>query len=632
VRVDRVAGQPNKVKAGLPRAYDSEPKAALPDEEGGINLMPEIFNKTYLFVRGDENDPDKSRVIEPGVPRAIGGAAVKIAPVELTVEAYYPDSRSFVAVDLVTQAKAAVKAVEERLAKAQTELEQARRDVTVPDVQTPGPKVDFDKQIKPLFVERCASCHLGRSSKAGLSLVSVQSILTGGKSGPAVVAGKSAESLLLASLKGERQPRMPLNGAALDDGQMALLARWIDQLPRKMPAQIVKEHPGLIAATEKELAATRASLTALEARVLAEQARLSKPGQPETAALAEQAQAAEREANLLQGEEQVFRAQQKLTEAVSSPMPKDEEQRKSRERAIAAAKKNLETAVAALSKPADEYSPLGPQYPKVSSGRRLGLARWIASRENPLTARVAVNHIWMRHFGKPLVPSVIDFGKNGKQPTHPELLDWLAAEFMESGWSMKKLHRLLVTSKAYKRESGVASTEYASLKIDPDNTYLWRMNPRRLEAEAIRDSVLQVSGSLDLTMGGPDLNEDNQQETPRRSLYFRITPSAQMQFLKVFDGADPTACYRRSESIMPQQALALANSALSLEQARILADKLAGASDFLGAAYLAVLSRPPSAAEREKSLAYMTGFASAEKARASLVHALFNRNEFVTVR
>ena len=125
-------------------------------------------------------------------------------------------------------------------------------------------------------------------------------------------------------------------------------------------------------------------------------------------------------------------------------------------------------------------------YPQESTGRRLAFARWIAHKENPLTARVAMNHIWLRHFGQPIVPRVFDFGRAGPSPSHPALLDWLAAEFMERGWSMKAMHRLLVTSSTYR----MASTPDAdNLRLDPDNKYYWRMPSRRLEAEVVRDSL-----------------------------------------------------------------------------------------------------------------------------------------------
>src|SRR5262249_27743626 len=152
---------------------------------------------------------------------------------------------------------------------------------------------------------------------------------------------------------------------------------------------------------------------------------------------------------------------------------------------------------------AEKYSSFSPEYPPTSTGRRRALAEWLTSRKNPLTARVAVNHIWSRHFHMPLVASVYDFGRNGASPTHPELLDWLAAELMESDWSMKHVHRLIVTSAAYRRlsSSGGAAQNAAA---DPENKFLWRMNAGRMESEVIRDSLLACAGRLDLRFGGQE--------------------------------------------------------------------------------------------------------------------------------
>ncbi|MBL8212264.1 MAG: DUF1553 domain-containing protein [Bryobacterales bacterium] len=639
IRIDRVAGQPDRIQAGLSRAYDSDAKEAGPDDEGGINMLPPVFGKTYLFVRGDENSPDKEQEMQPGTPAVLGGPPIKIAPVELPVEAYYPDIRRFVATDLTKAAHDAVKAAEDKLAKLRAELEAARLESSQPQAAPAGPPLDYDKQIKHLFESRCGNCHVGRGTSGGLSLNSEATAKAGGKSGPAVIPGKSADSLLLLLIQGKKQPRMPLSGPPLDDTQIALIADWINRMPRKSPAEVLKEHPGLISATEKEVLAARAEVVALAARIKVEHARHAQPPSPDLESLSEDAKRKERDANLLRAEENFLRAQLKMSEAMAAPAV-DEKQRGLRERNIAAAKKNLEAALAALNKPADAYSPLGRQYPKMSTGRRLALARWITSPDNPLAARVAVNHIWTRHFGKPLVPSVIDFGRNGKTPSNPALLDWLATRFIESGWSMKKLHRLLVTTRAYRMDSSVPSADHPNLKLDPDNIALWRMNPRRLEAEAIRDSVLKVSGSLDLTMGGPELHEEKDQDTPRRSLYFHLTPDAQLLFLKVFDGVDPTACYIRSESIVPQQALALANSKLSLDQSRRLAETLGGtatpALQFVRQAFLTTLARPATPTEEQKSVAYLQRQAALLNdplaARQSLVRVLFNRDEFVSIR
>ena len=278
-------------------------------------------------------------------------------------------------------------------------------------------------------------------------------------------------------------------------------------------------------------------------------------------------------------------------------------------------------------------SPAGrcQKYPASSTGRRLALARWITDRANPLAARVAVNHVWARHFGEPLVPTMFDFGRNGQPPTHPALLDWLAAEFMDHGWSMKHLHRLMVTSATYRADS---RPDPASAAIDPDNRYLWRMNPRRMEAEVVRDSVLAVAGRLDLTVGGPDLDYEQGLTTFRRSLYYRHANEKQMLFLTVFDAANVNECYRRTASIVPQQALALANSSLTADNARAVAARMGPTGDdaaFVQAAFRCVLGRPPTPAEADECVQFLVA-AEPVKSRERLIHVLFNHHDFVTIR
>ena len=286
----------------------------------------------------------------------------------------------------------------------------------------------------------------------------------------------------------------------------------------------------------------------------------------------------------------------------------------------------LAAARAALDKPSAQYTPITKLYPVTSTGRRMALAKWITSRDNPLAARVAVNHIWMRHLGAPIVPTVFDFGLNGRRPTNQPLLDWLAVELMDPstssgqvpstssgqvpstssgqgrGWNMKSIHRLIVTSSTYRMRSDPAADNEANHKADPDNVYLWRANPRRMQAETVRDSVLFVANHLDFTSGGPDLDHEQGLASNRRSLYFRHAHEKQMTFLKIFDAPSPNECYRRNESVMPQQALALANNSLALAQSRRLASALtqqAGITAdprraFITTAFEQVLSRPPS--------------------------------------
>ena len=293
---------------------------------------------------------------------------------------------------------------------------------------------------------------------------------------------------------------------------------------------------------------------------------------------------------------------------------------------VADAKSKVEAARKALDSPPADYPPLTPIYPETTSGRRTALADWVVSAENPLTARVLVNHVWLRHFGRPLVPTVFDFGKNGRAPSHPALLDWLAVSFMKSKWDIKALHRLLVTSAAYRMESGFTDTE--AIARDPDNVYLWRMNARPLEAEAIRDRLLSVSGLLDETRGGPELDPNDEAPKLRRSLYYRHAPEKVMPFLAVFDGASPTECYRRAETVVPQQAMALVNGRLSARAAEAVAALAAKASaSVVDALFLRVLGRLPESEERVLCDEYLT-----RHPPASLARALFSHADFSTIR
>jgi hypothetical protein len=253
----------------------------------------------------------------------------------------------------------------------------------------------------------------------------------------------------------------------------------------------------------------------------------------------------------------------------------------------------------------------------------------------------------MRHFHQPLVATMNDFGRNGAKPTHPALLDWLAVELMESDWSLKHLHKLIVTSAAYQRSSSAKDAE-RWLAIDPENHLLWRMNAGRMEAEVLRDSLLSLGGVLDLTMGGQELENDIALITHRRSLYYSVHPElgGRNAMGELFDAPDPLECYRRTKSIIPQQALALTNSDLVHRMAAAVARNLQDedANNFLLAAFEQILSRQPTAQELEvclQSLQEANGtdvemnterFAKRQKARESLVRALFNHNDFLTIR
>jgi hypothetical protein len=207
----------------------------------------------------------------------------------------------------------------------------------------------------------------------------------------------------------------------------------------------------------------------------------------------------------------------------------------------------------------------GENQPSIRDGSgRLELARWLASPQNPLPARVMVNRIWQHHFGEGLVRTPNNFGKLGTAPTHPELLDWLAAEFVRSGWSIKAMHRLIVNSATYQQ----AATS-AAVATDPDNLLFGRQNRRRLEAESLRDAMLFVSGRLDLQEGGPSVRD---LATPRRTLYITTIRADRATYQMLFDAADPTAIVeKRVESTVAPQALWLLNHPVVLAQARALA-------------------------------------------------------------
>ena len=393
-----------------------------------------------------------------------------------------------------------------------------------------------------------------------------------------------------------------------------------------------------------KVAAAREERAALVAKVAADDAKFSTPPGADAPALSAAAGKAEREAAVWRLEATVMTAEQSA---------QNDEQKK----ALAESKKKLEEARAKLKEPAKDYTPLTPLNPSTSTGRRLALAKWITDAKNPLTARVAVNHTWARHFGDGLVATVFDFGKNGKPPTHPALLDWLAVELVEHGWSMKHVHRLIVTSATYRMDCGDGPDGERNRSIDPDNRYFWRAPVRRMEAELVRDAVLLVAGRLDLTLGGPELDHAAGLTTSRRSLYYRHAHEKLMTFLRLFDAASPNECYRRQHSVVPQQALALANSPLALTESRVLAGKLKSEADFVTAAFEQVLSRPPTDAERATCEAFLKDQAArlaeptklsafsigdkpsvlpsedpAQRARENLVHVLLNHNDFVTIR
>jgi hypothetical protein len=421
------------------------------------------------------------------------------------------------------------------------------------------------------------------------------------------------------------------------------------------PAKALSVENARLAAAlaEKSLAAAEAQPAALRARAAADRARAGQPPATDSQDLARLAARAERQAAVARAEEDVARAE------LAAGMKEAEADKK-----LAAARDALAKARKALEAPGEAYTSLrgslktlesnleteesrNRPFPTTSTGRRSALARWLTDPRHPLTARVAVNHIWARHFGKPLEPTVFDFGRKGTPPTHPALLDYLAVDLMEHGWSMKHLHRLLVTSETYRLSSSPAGAPPADTATDPENRYYWRMNPVRMEAEVVRDSLLRLSGDLDPRLGGPPVPVADE-SSRRRSLYFVHSHNDENRFLSTFDEASVLECYRRSESIVPQQALALSNSKLTLAAAaRInarLHEQLGDVTDgqFARAAFETVLAGSPTEAEQAECERALAAWADllrrrqvpdpVRRARGDLVQALLNHNDFITIR
>jgi hypothetical protein len=748
IRIDAVPGQPNLLKDGVPRAFDANPAAP-----------------TYLFVRGDDRQPDKSRPLPPNVPPVLGGK-LAVRPVQWTARDLAP-ALGLMADKARKQARAENAAAEANLKSTRDGLASARSLLKRLEAGGPAAKIVeaappvflhdtfaaarpnvwktvsgqwiwekghlVQKQSAPFATLRTVKNHpqnlMGRvryrTTGGGITSVGIafdvvgktawQAIYTHTKEGSSAVqafhrAGGQesypAQGIVRHPLKLNQEIVLDfaVRGMFLNvwvNGQLKIIYRlpvprqtgafalWnheatseflevrLCELPDRVvlaekagemrPSPLagpvvltradaeaaVRRDQAAVARAEKHLAVVRAALAALEARIAADRARGAEPASPRRRALAGAASKAERQVAVLRAEEGVLQAMQTAGEAGA-------------EQKLTAAKKALLAAQAAAAKEDTAYTPLVRLNPAGSTGRRLALARWITRRDNPLTARVAVNHIWLRHFGKPLVPTVANFGLAGKKPTHPRLLDWLAVRFMDDGWSMKKLHRLIVTSATYRLDSRAAK-DNPNLAGDADNRYLWRMTSRRMEAEVVRDSLLAAAGRLDLAQGGPILDEKLGQTSQRRSVYFRFNTEYKMLFLDQFDVASPSECYRRHESVVPQQALALINSALSLNQSRLLAGQLARSlagsrgglrePAFITAAFEQVLSRPPSAVELARCERFLRDQAAllkdpaklsafppgpdavvppatdpAQRARENLVLVLFNHNDFVTIR
>jgi hypothetical protein len=294
-----------------------------------------------------------------------------------------------------------------------------------------------------------------------------------------------------------------------------------------------------------------------------------------------------------------------------------------------------------------------------STGLRTQLADWLVAPTNPLTARVMVNRVWQHHFGRGIVRTSSDFGLTGAKPTHPELLNWLASEFMAQGWSLKKLHKLILTSNTYRQSS---RSDTAALSADPQNDLLWRFDMRRLTAEEIRDSILAVGGNLNPALYGPSVYPEipkeilaaqsrpgkdwytermTAEDVCRRSLYISVKRSLIFPFTGSFDLPETDrSSAGRFASTQPTQALAMMNGSFLNKQAAVLAERVrkeagSGGAVFARRLFSLVMQRPPTDAEIAEGVRLMDRLqkqgAKPEQAQAYLCLMAMNLDEFVYI-
>ena len=742
VRLDALPGQTDFEKGGLPRVFDAH-----------------LNEPTYLHIRGDAANPDKDRVITPGVPAILASSERTIEPVELPPESYEPALQAFVLEDhlqLATQAIAAAKQSLVQSREALAALESASVIAATKSVREPEtPKMFLKDDFKQIDAEQW-EVGAGEWKVEGDTLIQTQTgasraylrtrrehpadfqatlkfTTTGGEKWRSIglafdVAGDNEKMIYLSAVSPgsklqisyktgadqsypqagkadlpvsldtpyemsirvrERLVNVSLNGQHLvayelpverSAGRIDLVAfdatakfhsveiHELSPNVKLMPpapdasapkkAMTVEQAKLAFAVAERALTSAEARPAALRSAHAADVAK-HQPAPPESLPqLIHEAAVAARAFELAQAEQAVTVAQQTLAEANEQTKAKAEQDLKAVQASVEKARTaceqpgenytSIRASMKALEGPAEKDDSRLAPYPTTSTGRRTAFARWIADNKNPLTARVAVNHIWTRHFGQPLVESVTDFGRRAPKPAQHVLLDWLAVDFMAHDWSMKHLHRVLVTSQTYRLSTSVADADASTRDIDPKSDYYWRRLPIRMESQVVRDSLLQLAGVLNPTLGGPTIDPAKEDTAYRRSLYFTHSRDDQSKFLTMFDDAEIDRCYRRDESIVPQQALTLANSKLSLTLARKMAENLQhelGEVDdeqFVVAAFKMILAIDPTADETAACLEalrdtheVLTKINPAEacvRTRADLIHALLNHNDFVTIR
>jgi hypothetical protein len=551
--------------------------------KGELDVMkdgiPRVFDAvldapTYRFVRGQENQPDKASPLSAAVPRFLAFKNLEVRTLALPAEAREPERRAGIAEGYMEAAVKKRKAGAAEVPKARQAMIKALRS-----------EADFLEALES-------------NNTNSIKLTREQARLAVDEARAALNVAEATHALARAEVIGIKR-RMEAMQAAwkISDGQ--------SNEPKD--ADYARERNGFAVLQERQVSLAKARLTLAEA-----EQRLVKAADDKRESISKE---------IKDAREAIVKTKQ-LAEAELKPEDKFT--------MLAGAKW---TPTRFLSSTADDPA---VKFPAQSTGRRKALADWITDTRNPLTARVAVNHIWARHFGTPLAQTTFDLGRKGVVPVNRELIDWLAAELIESGWSMKHLHRLIVSSSAYRMSSSSAGVEMNAEK-DPDNLYLWRRNSIRLEGEAIRDSMLSLAGTLDQTMGGPPVPTDKQDESKRRSLYFFHSNNERNLLLTTFDGANVRECYRREQSIVPQQALALSNGKLALDASDLIARRFSDTDDesFIKQAMLNLLAIDPSSKEIaacREALEDWRKSDAAPSARAHLIWSLLNHNDFVTLR
>lgn len=539
--------------------------------------LPRVFDSqlippTHLYIRGQETNPDKSREILPGIPEFLAFDDLAIQPVELPATAWQPERQPWVIDNHMATATA-------KLESAQRAFDGAREQPTKAEQQG----VELASTVGELEVAEAALA-VAQADQARVI---------------AVAAAMRAEWAVADNQ--DKNQAASLNAAAQDRRVEAVQA-------------------------ERSLAAANAQLAVITAEQAVQRAAADNKSAAEQALTTTRTDL-DKANELAQAEVAATDGFTKLVGAQWTPT-----------RFLDSSKDD----------PSIEFA-------QRSSGRRSALANWITDKRNPLTARVAANHIWSRHMGQPLVATVFDFGRNGARPTHPELLDWLACELIEHDWSMKHLHRLIVSSATYRLSSAISDSNSTgdstgnstgdsattNQQLDPDNHFWWRRSAIRLESQVVRDSLLSLAGNLDSSMGGPSIPPAEQAASLRRSLYFFHSNNDRNLFLSTFDEAAVKDCYRREQSIVPQQALALTNSRLVLEQSELIAQRLTrthrAEQSFIRSAFRELLGFEPGDAELAAASLALEGWrglpdGSESTARAQLIWALINHNDFVTLR